>query len=287
MHRNSRHCIHRGGEVTSSSGLGNPTPTYTTSLAHLPIFVPPVFRLTCRPSGALGCLVHAACYKHVAPLGLNAAMHRNSRHCIHRGGEVSSSSGLGNPTPTYTTSLAHVPIFVPPVFRLTCRPSGAKCGIIGGAVSIVGERSPCPAGWGTQPLRTVCDNTTLRSSGARGLDVSRCYRHIAPLERKAAMHRNSRHCIHRGGEWGEVISLPSGLGNPTPTHTTSLAHVPIFVPPVFRCTCRPSGALGCLVHAACYKHVAPLGLWDIWCMPRAINMSPLWGFGIFGVCRVL
>ena len=68
-------------------------------------------------------------------------------------------------------------------------------------------------GWGTQPLRTVCDNTTLRSSGARGLDVSRCYRHIAPLERKAAMHRNSRHCIHRGGE----VSLPSGLGNPTPT----------------------------------------------------------------------
>ena len=27
---------------------------------------------TCRPSGALGCLVHAACYKHAAPLGLTA-----------------------------------------------------------------------------------------------------------------------------------------------------------------------------------------------------------------------
>ena len=27
---------------------------------------------TCRPSGALGCLVYAACYKHAAPLGLNA-----------------------------------------------------------------------------------------------------------------------------------------------------------------------------------------------------------------------
>ena len=35
----------------------------------------------------------------------------------------------------------------------TCRPSGAKCGRIGGAVSIVGERSPHPTGWGTQPLR--------------------------------------------------------------------------------------------------------------------------------------
>ena len=34
---------------------------------------------------------------------------------------------------------------------------------------------------------TVCDNTTLRSSGARGLDVSRYYRHIAPLERKAKL----------------------------------------------------------------------------------------------------
>ena len=35
----------------------------------------------------------------------------------------------------------------------TCRPSGAKCGRIGGAVSIVGARLPRPAGWGTQPLR--------------------------------------------------------------------------------------------------------------------------------------
>ena len=153
--------IDRGGAVSLPSGLGNPTPTYTTLLAHVPIFVPPVFRFTCRPSGALGYLVYAAFYKHAAPLGLKAAMHRNSRYCIHRGGEVSSPDGLGN-----------------------------------------------------QPLRTVCDNTTLRSSGARGLDVSRCYRHIAPLERKAAMHRNSRYCIHRGG--GEVTSS-SGLGNPTPT----------------------------------------------------------------------
>ena len=170
----------------------------------------------------------------------------------------------------------------------------------------MGERSPCPAGWGTQPLRTVCDNTTLRSSGARGLDVSRCYRHIAPLERKAAMHRNSRYCIHRGGE----VTLPSGLGDPTPTDPTSVAHLPIFVPPVFRLTCcsaggkcgtiggavsivgsgllaqrvgepnpyaynfacspsnfcasrltcRPSGALGCLVCGVFYKHAAPLGL---------------------------
>ena len=35
----------------------------------------------------------------------------------------------------------------------TCRLSGGKCGRIGGAVSIVGERFPRPMGWGTQPLR--------------------------------------------------------------------------------------------------------------------------------------
>ena len=118
MHQNSRHGSHRRGGVPPPNGLGNPTPTGLTVR----------YAITCRSSGALRCLVHAACYKHIAPLGLSAAMHRNSRHCIHRGGEVSLPSGLGNPTPTDPTLLAHVPIFVPPVFRLTCRPAGAKCG---------------------------------------------------------------------------------------------------------------------------------------------------------------
>ena len=49
----------------------------------------------------------------------------------------------------------------------------------GEVASPSGLGQPTPTGSG------VCDNTTLRSSGARGLDVSRCYRHIAPLERKA------------------------------------------------------------------------------------------------------
>ena len=40
-----------------------------------------------------------------------------------------------------------------PYLGATCRPSGAKCDTIGGAVSIVGERLPRPMGWGTQPLR--------------------------------------------------------------------------------------------------------------------------------------
>ena len=51
---------------------------------------------------------------------------------------------------------------------------------------------------------TVCHNTTLRSSGARGLDVLRCYRHVAPLERKAsqinALHRRVRSPC--AGGWG-------------------------------------------------------------------------------------
>ena len=50
-------------------------------------------------------------------------------------------------------------------------------GVLPDVVGILGD--PTPTG------SMVCDNTTLRSSGARGLEVSRCYRHIAPLERNA------------------------------------------------------------------------------------------------------
>ena len=120
-----------------------------------------------------------------------------------------------------------------------------QCTEIQDIASIVGERSPRPAGWGTQPLRTVCifDNTTLRSSGARGLDVSRCYRHVAPLELNAAMHRNSRHCIHRGGE----VSSPSGLGNPTPTDRAC-----------DNTTLRSLWSAGLWMCRRCYRHIAPL-----------------------------
>ena len=44
--------------------------------------------------------VYRVFYKHAAPLGLNAAMHQNSRWDIQRRGEVSKPDGLGNPTPT-------------------------------------------------------------------------------------------------------------------------------------------------------------------------------------------
>ena len=180
---------------------------------------------------------------HVAPLGLNAAMHRNLRHCIYRRGEVSSLDGLGNPTPTGLTVR----------YGITCRSSGAL----------------------------------------RCLVHAACYKHIAPLGVNAAMHRNSRHCIHRGGE----VSLPSGLGNPTPTDPTLLAHVPIFVPPVFRLTCRPSGAK-CgnapkfkTLHLSSGRGllVQRVGGPNPYGFNRVLryHMSLLWGFVVFCVCRVL
>ena len=68
---------------------------------------------TCRPSGALGYLVHVACYKHAAPLGLNAAMHRNSRHCIHRGERFPRPAGWG-------TQPLRLHRFVMPSFLCVC-----------------------------------------------------------------------------------------------------------------------------------------------------------------------
>ena len=118
------------------NGLGNPTPTGSMVCDNT----------TLRSSGVRGLEV-SRCYRHIAPLERKAPTHQNSRCVRHRRGEVSSPSGLGQPTPTGST---------------------------------------------------VCDNTILRSSGARGLDVSRCYRHIAPLERKAPMHQNSRCVMHLG-----------------------------------------------------------------------------------------
>ena len=76
---------------------------------------------------------------------------------------------------------------------------------------------------------------------------------LAPLGLNAAMHQNSRWDIHRRGG----VPPPNGLGDPTPTDSTSLCHLPIF--PYPGGTCRPSGAL------------------VIWCMPYSINMPPLWG----------
>ena len=201
-----RYVGNRRGEVSKSSGLGNPTPTNSTvwwCLGFLSVQSVESdesviqTKRTCRPSGALVCLVYAAFYKHVAPLGLNAPV-------------ILLSSGLGNPTPTNSTVWWCLGfLFVQSVesdesviqTKRTCRPSGAL----------------------------VC------------LVYAAFYKHVAPL-----------------GLNTPVILLSSGLGNPTPTHPASLAHVPIFVPPG--------------------SPIAPLGLLCIWCMPRAINMPPRWGF---------
>ena len=51
------------------------------------------------PLWGFGYLVYAVFYKHAAPLGLKAAMHRNSRRDIHRRGEVTLYNGLGDPSP--------------------------------------------------------------------------------------------------------------------------------------------------------------------------------------------
>ena len=223
-------------------------PLHTTSLAHVPIFVPPVFRLTCRPSGVnaaqlvarvwgrgflaqlgyatqplrirvrpnttlrssgAGYLVYAACYKHIAPLGLNAAMHRNSRHCIHRGGEVTLPSGLGNPTPTDRVRQYHIALlWSAGIGCVRCYRHIAPLERKHKICASMWGRGFRPAGWGTQPLHVRQYHIALLWSG--GLDVSRCYRHIAPLE-------PFQDIASRGG--GEVSS--PGLGNPTPTFLSS------------------------------------------------------------------
>ena len=69
-----------------------------------------------------------------------------------------------------------------------------------------------------------------------------------------------RHNWRLGIDCGGEVSSPNGLGDPIPTHTASVAHVPIFVPPVSWCDLSPLWGFGYLVYAACYKHAAPLGL---------------------------
>ena len=142
----------------------------------------------------------------------------------------------------------------------TCRPSGVKCGTIGCAVSIVGRvllaqqvgrPNPYAYSFGCSRSNFRASRFRCRPAGALGYLLCRVfYKHAAPLGLNAAQ------LAARYPSWGE-FSSPSGLGDPTPTHTASVAHVPIFVPPG--------------------SDVAPLGLWDICCAVCSINMPPLWG----------
>ena len=107
--------------------------------------------------------------------------------------------------------------------------------------------------------------------------MSRCYRHIAPLERKAPMHQNSRDGIHRRGG----VASPDGLGQPTPTGSRVCDNTIL----------RSSGARGLDV-SRCYRHIAPLERKAKPNHPPSPNhrdsdkwhMLPLWGFKIFA-CR--
>ena len=148
----------------------------------------------------------------------------SDRYVRYRRGEVASPDGLGNPTPTGSMVCDNTILrssgargldvsrcyrHIAPLERKAPTHQNSRCVMHrrGEVTSPDGLGNPTPTG------SMVCDNTTLRSSGARGLDVSRCYRHIAPLERKAPTHQNSRCVMHRRGE----VTSPDGLGNPTPT----------------------------------------------------------------------
>ena len=117
-----------------------------------------------------------------------------------------------------------------------------------------------PTGWGTQPLRIQLRLLTsnfrasrfrCRPSGALGyLLCGVFYKHAAPLGLNAAQ------LVARYPSWGEV-SLPNGLGNPTPTDPASVAHFQFSCLPV---QMSPRWGFGYLMYAVFYKHAAPLGL---------------------------
>ena len=147
---------------------------------------------TCRPSGACGTICGA----------------------VSIVGRVLLAQRVGEPNPYAKYNLRRAPRSSfragwgtqPLRIQLrVLRPSGAPVAPLGLNAAQFAARYPSwgevssPSGLGdpTPTGSTVCDNTTLRSSGARRLDVSRCYRHVAPL----GLGR-------------------SGLGNPTPTDPT-------------------------------------------------------------------
>ena len=91
-HQNSRCDSHRRGGGSPPDGLGT-QPLHICRMHDSPLW--------------------GFSYKHVAPLGLKAPTHQNSRCDIHRRGGGSPPDGLGNPTPTHFTAslLPHVSRF--------------------------------------------------------------------------------------------------------------------------------------------------------------------------------
>ena len=190
MRHNLRRGIHRGESSPRPAGWGTQPLRIQPSVcdpAHLSILSLLIqTNRTCRPAGALGYLVYCVFYKHVAPLGLNAAQFA-ARYPSW--GEFSSPSGLGNPTPTDPTSLAHVPIFVPPGSPVA--PLGLNAAQFAARYPSWGEVSS-PSGLGnptpTDPTSRCSRSNfrasrfTCRPSGALGyLVYCVCYKHVAPL----------------------------------------------------------------------------------------------------------
>ena len=231
--------LYRRGLVSKPSGLGDPTATVLTVRWCLGILIRVLrpIRLIrdsdqwdMSPLWGFGVFVCPVCYIHAAPLGLKAPVHQNSRHGIHRRGEVSKPSGLGDPTATVSTVRWCLGILIR-VLR---------------------------------PIRLIRDSDQWDMSPLWGFGVfvcAACYKHAAPLGLSAAK-LTACHLYRRG-----LVSKPSGLGDPTAT-----VSIPLFSASLLL------GVLALNIPSRITRtHVAPLGLWCVWCMPRAINMPPLWG----------
>ena len=199
-------------------------------------------------------MVIRSCYKHTAPLGLNAPMecfscstfdttlrsagvrglassrfYRHIARLERKTGEslataTPQSRGLGFQARWVGKPNPYAFNFSLPIFTFhanTCRPSGAL--VFGYPVRY---KHAAPLGLNAPMECFSCStfNTTLRSARVRGLASSRFYRHIARLERKTGESFTTA-----------TPQQPDGLGNPTPTHLI----------------------VGTSVR---YKHAAPLGL---------------------------
>ena len=181
-------------------------------------------------------------YKHAAPLGLNAAQ-LAARYPLWGRGLLAQRVGEPNPY-AYNFACSRSNFRAS---RIRHAAPGGKCGTIGGAVSIVGERSPRPAGWGTQPLRIQLCLLTFQFSCLPGLFW--CMR--------LTCRPSGAKCGTIGGAVsivGERSPRPAGWGTqPLRIQLCFFVRYGSNVSPLW-------GPLGYLVYAACYKHVAPLGL---------------------------
>ena len=91
-----------------------------------------------------------------------------------------------------------------------------------------------------------------------------CYKHIAPLGVNAAQ------LAARYPSWGEVSLRPVGWGT-QPLRiqlrllTFQFSRLPVDMSPLW--------GFGCLVHAAFYKHAAPLGLNIVHTLPFSVSSA--------------